>query len=140
MFLSKHGIKFVNADLIAKELDPGNAEDLSYEAAMMAKRIRDDLMAEGESFCFETVFSHESKIDFIAQAKALGYQIIRDNPFQQIVGMKSGAYKKNRSFTGLGKRGTFFRSSLMIVPGDKRKWVALNNCTWKWGVDIPHQL
>ena len=28
------------------------------------------------SFCFETVYSHPSKIDFIAQAKALGYQII----------------------------------------------------------------
>ena len=26
--------------------------------------------------CFETVFSHESKIDFLAQAKANGYKII----------------------------------------------------------------
>ncbi|MGB3226260.1 MAG: hypothetical protein WBB23_25970 [Desulforhopalus sp.] len=33
-------------------------------------------MAKGVSFCFETVFSHESKIDFIAQAKAHGYTII----------------------------------------------------------------
>jgi predicted ABC-type ATPase len=30
----------------------------------------------GESFCFETVFSHESKIDFIAMAKAHGYTVI----------------------------------------------------------------
>ena len=28
------------------------------------------------SFCFETVFSHESKIDFLARAKANGYKII----------------------------------------------------------------
>lgn len=28
------------------------------------------------AFCFETVFSHSSKIDFVAQAKALGYKII----------------------------------------------------------------
>lgn len=33
-------------------------------------------LQEGVSFCFETVYSHPSKIDFIAQAKALGYQII----------------------------------------------------------------
>lgn len=29
----------------------------------------------GTSFCFETVFSHPSKIDFIANAKALGYEV-----------------------------------------------------------------
>ena len=34
------------------------------------------LLQKGVSFCFETVYSHPSKIDFIAQAKALGYQII----------------------------------------------------------------
>ena len=28
------------------------------------------------SFCFETVYSHPSKIDFIARAKALGYEVI----------------------------------------------------------------
>ena len=30
----------------------------------------------GISFCFETVFSHPSKIDFLAEAKALGYEIV----------------------------------------------------------------
>jgi predicted ABC-type ATPase len=34
------------------------------------------LISQGVSFCFETVFSHESKIDFLAQAKANGYKII----------------------------------------------------------------
>ena len=42
----------------------------------MADKIREDLISQGVSFCFETVFSHESKIDFIAQAKANGYKII----------------------------------------------------------------
>ena len=28
------------------------------------------------SFCFETVYSHPSKIDFTARAKALGYAVI----------------------------------------------------------------
>ncbi len=76
LFLLKYGIKFVNADLIAKDIDSENLESLSYLAATVAAKIRKDLIAHGVSFCFETVFSHESKIDFIAQAKANGYTIV----------------------------------------------------------------
>ncbi len=75
-YLAKHGIKFVNADLIAKEISWEDAENVSYQAATIAAKIREDLIAKGISFCFETVFSHESKIDFIAQAKAHEYKII----------------------------------------------------------------
>jgi len=76
LHLAKYGIKFVNADLIAKDIDPENSEGISYRAATVADRIREDLISQGVSFCFETVFSHESKIDFIARAKANGYKII----------------------------------------------------------------
>jgi len=76
LYLAKYGIKFVNADLIAKDIDPGNHEDVSYQAATVAAKIREDLVSRGVSFCFETVFSHKSKIDFLAQAKANGYKII----------------------------------------------------------------
>jgi predicted ABC-type ATPase len=76
LYLAKYGIKFVNADLIAKDIDPENPEDVSYHAATLAAKIRDDLISQGVSFCFETVFSHESKVDFIAQAKTHGYKII----------------------------------------------------------------
>ena len=76
LYLAKYGIKFVNADLIAKDLDSENPEGLSYHAATLAAKIREDLISQGVSFCFETVFSHESKIDFLAQAKAIGYTII----------------------------------------------------------------
>ena len=75
-YLAKHGIKFINADLIAKEIDSGNSEAISYQAATLAAKIREDFISKGVSFCFETVFSHESKIDFIAQAKAQGYTVI----------------------------------------------------------------
>ena len=76
LHLAKYGIKFVNADLIAKDLNSENPEGLSYHTATLAAAIREDLIAQGVSFCFETVFSHESKIDFLAQAKANGYTII----------------------------------------------------------------
>jgi predicted ABC-type ATPase len=76
LYLAKYGIKFVNADSIAKAIDPQHPESSSYYAATIAAKIREDLISRGVSFCFETVFSQESKIDFIAQAKANGYKII----------------------------------------------------------------
>ena len=42
----------------------------------MAETFRYTLLQQGQSFCFETVFSHPSKIDFVANARALGYQVI----------------------------------------------------------------
>ncbi len=70
------GMPFVNADLIAREYFPEDPESNSYKAAKLAEFLRIDQLQFGGSFCFETVFSHPSKIDFIAQAKAMGYQVI----------------------------------------------------------------
>lgn len=70
------GLPFVNADVIARELFATQAEQYSYAAARIAEEMRQSLLLEGRSFCFETVFSHPSKIDFVARAKALGYEII----------------------------------------------------------------
>lgn len=74
--LEPPGMPFVNADLLARIVFPDDPEARSYEAAQLAERQRLNLLEEGVSFCFETVSSHPSKIDFIAQAKALGFQII----------------------------------------------------------------
>ena len=70
------GFPFINADILAKELYPQTPEEHSYDAAKLATEMRFQLLHEGRSFCFETVFSHPSKIDFVAQAKVLGYEII----------------------------------------------------------------
>ncbi len=74
--LAPLGLPFINADILAKELYPQSPEEHSYDAAKLATEMRFQLLHEGRSFCFETVFSHPSKIDFVAQAKALGYEII----------------------------------------------------------------
>ena len=66
----------MNADLIARELFPESPEAHSYEAAQIVEEIRNNLLLEGRSFCFETVFSHPTKVDFVGKAKALGYQVI----------------------------------------------------------------
>jgi predicted ABC-type ATPase len=85
IFLAPRGIKLLNADLIAKEINPENPEKVSYEAANLVGRLLEDLLDQGISFCYETVFSHESKIDFVGKAIARGYEIILvyihlDNP------------------------------------------------------------
>ena len=74
--LEPQGLPFVNADIFAKQLFPDQPEIHSYEAAKIVAQIGIQLLEEGRTFCFETVFSHPSKIDFIAQAKAMGYEVV----------------------------------------------------------------
>src|SRR5690606_8598962 len=47
----------------------------SYAAALIAEKERFRFLEEGASFCFETVFSHPSKVDFLGAAKAAGFRI-----------------------------------------------------------------
>ncbi|VAX30994.1 hypothetical protein MNBD_NITROSPIRAE03-1945 [hydrothermal vent metagenome] len=75
-FLAPKGIKPVSADLIAKVIDPENPEKVGYESAELARQIREDIIEQGIAFCYETVFSHVSKVDFLAKAKAMGYEVI----------------------------------------------------------------
>jgi predicted ABC-type ATPase len=70
------GLPFVNADVLARLAFADDPEAHSYEAARLAEGLRHQLLRERQSFCFETVYSHASKIDFVVRAKALGYQII----------------------------------------------------------------
>ncbi len=74
--LAPLGLPFINADILAKQLYPEQAEQRSYEAAKIAELMRMQLLQQGRTFCFETVFSHPSKIDFVAQAKSMGYEIV----------------------------------------------------------------
>lgn len=71
-FLARRKIPLVNADNIARSLWPDAPEKHSYEAALIAERERYRLLEERQTFCFETVFSHPSKLDFIGAAKAAG--------------------------------------------------------------------
>ncbi len=70
------GLPFINADIIAREFFPNAPEAHSYDAAKIAEEIRQQLLFENRSFCFETVFSHPTKIDFVARAKSLGFEVI----------------------------------------------------------------
>ncbi|MEI8252048.1 MAG: AAA family ATPase [Synechococcus sp. ELA057] len=76
LYLQPLGLPFVNADLLARIAYPDAPEAHSIEAAQLAEEQRQRLLLLGVSFCFETVYSHPTKIDFVAQARALGYQVI----------------------------------------------------------------
>ena len=76
LMLKPRGIPFINADQIAREIYPDDSEGNSYNAAKIAEQMCTEQIQAGNSFCFETVFSHPSKVDFLGRARALGYQII----------------------------------------------------------------
>lgn len=65
------GYPFINADAIKAE---ENRTD--QDAFEQANARRDRLVDEGVSFITETVFSHPSKLEFIAKARAWGYEVI----------------------------------------------------------------
>ena len=86
-FLAPMGIRFVSADLIARALAPDNPAAIAYVAADVAAEERRRLMAEGVSFCMETVFSDPvgDKLRFLQDAQEAGYTVFLvfigiDNP------------------------------------------------------------
>jgi predicted ABC-type ATPase len=76
LYLEPLGLPFINADNIARQLYPQASEAHSYEAARLAEQMRNEMLLSGASFCFETVYSHPAKIDFVARARTLGYEVI----------------------------------------------------------------
>jgi predicted ABC-type ATPase len=76
LVLEPLGLPFVNADRLARLVYPDAPEANSYAAAQLAEQQRDNLLLQGLSFCYETVYSHPSKIDVVARAKGLGYRVI----------------------------------------------------------------
>jgi len=70
------GSVFVNADLIAAQRWPQDPAGHAYEAAEIAAATRSALIAAGQPFIAETVFSHPSKIDLVREAQAAGYTVV----------------------------------------------------------------
>jgi predicted ABC-type ATPase len=67
------GLRFVNADVLAREL---NME--AYAAAGLADALRRELVRQRESFVFETVFSDPAgdKLAFLKNAVESGYTVV----------------------------------------------------------------
>jgi predicted ABC-type ATPase len=67
------GLRFVNADDLASELNLG-----PYESAAVATQLRHALVQQRESFVFETVFSDPvgDKVAFLRDATRAGYTVV----------------------------------------------------------------
>lgn len=72
-FLRGCGLRFVNADDIARDLNID-----AYAAAKLADSLRRELLGQRESFVFETVFSDPvgDKVAFLREAAAAGYSVV----------------------------------------------------------------
>jgi len=71
--LKPAGLRFINADVIADELDME-----PYAAARVAGALRQELVKQRESFVFETVFSDPvgDKLAFLKDAVVQGYTVV----------------------------------------------------------------
>ena len=71
--LKPSALRFLNADVLAKELDID-----AYAAARLIARLRDELVEQRESFVFETVFSDPvgDKLAFLKRAQQSGYTVV----------------------------------------------------------------
>ncbi len=71
--LKSCGLRFINPDLLADELDLE-----PYAAARVAAALRQELVKQKESFIFETVFSDPvgDKLAFLKDAAGKGYTVV----------------------------------------------------------------
>ncbi|MBX3275305.1 MAG: AAA family ATPase [Sandaracinaceae bacterium] len=76
--LAALGLPFVNADLIAATLAEGDPVRLARRASSVADEERAALLARGESFVTETVFSDPAgaKIAMLREAQDRGYAVL----------------------------------------------------------------
>jgi predicted ABC-type ATPase len=65
----------INADDIAAQRWPGRESEQAYAASAAATAARDEALGQRRSFISETVFSHPSKLDLIAEAVSVGYLV-----------------------------------------------------------------
>lgn len=69
------GLPFINADEIAAEKWPNAQAEHAYEAARIAETQRREFLSQRRSFISETVFSHPSKVQLVADAADEGFVV-----------------------------------------------------------------
>lgn len=65
---------YINPDDIAARLD-GDYDERVRRAQKIADELRERFIAEGRDFAFETVMSHESKLEVMRYARAAGFHL-----------------------------------------------------------------
>jgi len=102
VFLRARGLRFVNADLIARGLPGDDRAEVAYRAAALAEIERRALLARGDTFVMETVFSDPAgqKLQLLRDAQARGYRVAF-----VYVGLASAALAQARVIQRVGQGG-----------------------------------
>lgn len=74
--LKQWKLPFINADILARERWPDEADKHAYEAGRIVAEQRVSLIEAGRSFVTETVFSHPSKLQLLELAMSSGFQTL----------------------------------------------------------------
>jgi predicted ABC-type ATPase len=68
-------LEFVNADIIATEINPNDVDAMAIQASrLMLERLK-TLFRQGEDFAFETTLAARTFAQFLRKCKAQGYRI-----------------------------------------------------------------
>jgi predicted ABC-type ATPase len=67
--------EYINPDNIAQELE-GSYDHRVARAQALADQRREECIAEKQSFSFETVMSHPSKVDILVRARTAGFYVL----------------------------------------------------------------
>lgn len=71
-----HTAIFINADIIAAQLNPNNPEAVAISAGrMMVERIQETLAAK-QTVAIETTLATKSYLKLVRQAQLLGYEVV----------------------------------------------------------------
>jgi predicted ABC-type ATPase len=102
VFLRAQALRFVNADLIARGLPGDDRAEVAYRAAELAEIERRALIARGDTFVMETVFSDPAgaKLQLLRDARARGYRVAF-----VYVGLASTALAQARVIQRVGQGG-----------------------------------
>ncbi len=96
----------------------------SYIASDLAAYVREQLLANGENFWFETVFSHTSKLEIMKKARDLGYRIYfyfiaTDAPEINIDRVNNRVAKNGHPVPEDKIRSRYYRSLDLLLPAIK---------------------
>ncbi len=68
--------KFINADLIARDIDPSKPESASLRAGRAAIQALDDALTARADFTYETTLSSHQSLNVMRRARQIGYRIL----------------------------------------------------------------
>jgi predicted ABC-type ATPase len=75
IFPNLDNIEFINADIIAAQLNPDNPDNVAIQASrIMLERLK-TLAQQNQNFAFETTLAARSFAPFLRQCQAQGYRV-----------------------------------------------------------------